>query len=226
MEQYPIVLIGFMGVGKTSVGSFLAKKTNVSFCDTDKMITKMEGATPGEIFKEKGESYFRKIESQILKDALINQGIISTGGGIVEVKDNVHELKNSKATIVYLYTDLPHIMNRLLRNMKRPIIEKSNSRQLYQLWKRRDQMYRNVADIVVDCANKRNNMVAAEVKLGIALRERQELNRKEIETSSKILSLEKEIERLTNQKQSLEKNLINRRFINVIEKGDKNSKKK
>ncbi|BDR57273.1 shikimate kinase [Xylocopilactobacillus apis] len=221
MNQNPIVLIGFMGVGKTSVGAFLAKKTKVNFCDTDKMITKTEGATPGEIFNKKGEPYFRRIESQILEQALKNNGVISTGGGIVEVKRNIHLLKKSKATIVYLYGDLPHIMHRLLRNTKRPIVERSTTRQLHDLWERRNQMYRAIADIVVDSTDKRNNVIAAEVNLGVALKNRKELTKKDIEDSSKILALEIEIERLNHKKQDIENQLSTQRFINVIKRGSK-----
>ncbi|BDR59542.1 shikimate kinase [Xylocopilactobacillus apicola] len=223
-KQNPIVLIGFMGVGKTSVGTFLAKKTKVNFCDTDKMITRMEKATPGEIFATKGEAYFRRQETHILEQALKHPGIISTGGGIVEVKRNISLLRKSQATIVYIYGDLPHIMKRLLRNQRRPLVEKSTTREFYQLWERRDQMYRSIADVVVDSTNKRNNIVAAEVKLGVALLERNELTRKEIEDSSRIMALEKEIEHLRAKKLNLESHLINQRFISVIKRGSKRSR--
>jgi shikimate kinase len=219
MKQNPIVLIGFMGVGKTSVGSFLAKKTKVPFCDTDKMITKSKGLTPGEIFNQKGERYFRQIETQVLAKALKCQGVISTGGGIVEVKQNLRLLKQSHATVVYIYGDLAHIMPRLLRNTRRPLIEKSTPRRLAELWEHRDKIYRSVADVIVDSTNKRNNFVAAEVNLGVALRNRQEMSRKEIEDSSRILSLEKELEILSRRKQNLENQLINHRFLNVIKAG-------
>lgn len=221
MATETIVLIGFMGVGKTSIGTFLARKTKVNFCDTDRMITKSQAATPQEIFQSHGEVYFRQVESKVLAQALTQHGIISTGGGIVELRYNLQLLRQSKATIVYLYGDLFHLMPRLLPNHKRPLIEHNSSRDLFELWQRRDKIYRSIADLIIDTTGKRNNVIAAEVKLGVALWQRHELSQKEIATSSQILSLERKIANLNHQKQILNQNLINHRYIDVINRGFK-----
>lgn len=221
MAVNTIVIIGFMGVGKTSVGTFLAKKTKVAFCDTDKMIVKSQGATPQEIFQQKGEVFFRQVESKILEQALAQPGIISTGGGIVELSRNLELLRQSKATIVYLYGELAQLMPRLLPNQKRPLLEHSTSRELAQLWQRRDQTYRNVADLVIDSTAKRNNMIAAEIKLGVALWQQHKLTAREIADSSHLLSLEREISNLTRQKRNLEQQVRNRRMVNVIDRSFK-----
>ena len=199
MATQTIVLIGFMGVGKTSIGTFLARKTKVNFCDTDRMITKSQAATPQEIFQTHGEVYFRQVESKVLAQALTQHGIISTGGGIVELKYNLQ----------------------LLRNHKRPLIEHNSSRDLFELWQRRDKIYRSIADLIIDTTGKRNNVIAAEIKLGAALWQRHELSQKEIAISSQILSLERKIANLNHQKQILNQNLINHRYIDVINRGFK-----
>ena len=82
-----IILIGFMGVGKTSVGQMLAKKLNFNFIDTDYEIEKVSSETIPNIFEIYGEDYFRKIENNILKKVLKeNNVVISTGGGIITNK--------------------------------------------------------------------------------------------------------------------------------------------
>ena len=84
-----VILIGFMGVGKTSVGKRLAKKLNFDFIDTDYEIELVEKKSISKIFEQDGEKYFRKLENNLLKDLVKNDNIvISTGGGIITTKEN------------------------------------------------------------------------------------------------------------------------------------------
>jgi shikimate kinase len=96
-----VVLIGPMGVGKTTVGKKLARALDVSFTDTDKEIVAAHGSI-SKIFENHGEEYFRNIESETLKKVLGSGGVIATGGGIVTVAENRQLL--SEHFVVYLST--------------------------------------------------------------------------------------------------------------------------
>jgi shikimate kinase len=148
MTNKPIVLVGPMGVGKTTVGKKLAKRLEIQFVDTDAVITKNHGDI-NEIFAAKGEPAFREIESDTLVPLLAGRCVISTGGGAV-----LHERTREAlalATVVYLSTDGKHIASRL-RGGNRPLIKNgiSDWRQIYAS---RKLLYEQVADITVDTSN-------------------------------------------------------------------------
>lgn len=148
MTNKPIVLVGPMGVGKTTVGKKLAKRLDVPFVDTDAVIAKNHGDI-SEIFATKGEPIFREIESDTLVPLLDRLCVISTGGGAV-----LHERTREAlalATVVYLSTDGKHIASRL-RGGNRPLIKNgiSDWRQIYTS---RKPLYEQVADITVDTSN-------------------------------------------------------------------------
>ena len=89
-----ISLIGMMGCGKTTIGELLAKELCYKFIDTDSLIVEKENRSINDIFENDGEQYFRKVETNVLKEALNNQNqIISTGGGIVKSNENITLLK-------------------------------------------------------------------------------------------------------------------------------------
>ena len=82
-----IVLAGFMGSGKTSVGKELSSRLGYSFIDTDKLIEELEGMPISRIFKEKGEAYFREVERSVVNEVSRQRDlIIATGGGVIKNK--------------------------------------------------------------------------------------------------------------------------------------------
>ena len=92
-----IILIGFMGAGKTSVGERLAKKLQFDFLDMDYKIEEVENKQITEIFEQYGESYFRELENKVINEYIQNENIvISTGGGIITTKENIEILKNEE----------------------------------------------------------------------------------------------------------------------------------
>ncbi|GGZ93934.1 shikimate kinase [Algibacter mikhailovii] len=122
-----IVLIGYMASGKTSVGKLLAKKLNYRFIDLDDFIEEKEGATIKEIFNSKGEIYFRKKETQYLKELLQaneENTVLSLGGGAPCFGENMDEVLKAKHAIsIYLKGTVPFLANKLVqKRSKRPLI--------------------------------------------------------------------------------------------------------
>ncbi|SHN16848.1 shikimate kinase [Cyclobacterium lianum] len=109
-----IVLVGMPGSGKSTLGRTLAEKLNCPFFDLDELIEKKEGTPIAAIFPEKGEGYFRNLESLVLEETLDQKQafVLATGGGAPCYNDNM-SLINAKAISVYLDVPLNHILDRL-----------------------------------------------------------------------------------------------------------------
>ena len=121
-----IFLVGYMASGKTTVGKELAEKINFQFIDLDEYIEKKEEMSVSEIFKAKGEIYFRKIETKYLIELIAsdNKFVISLGGGTPCYGNNLELLLNAnKAISIYLKASLNELVNRLFDDKnKRPLI--------------------------------------------------------------------------------------------------------
>ena len=138
-----IFLIGFMGVGKTYLGEKLAQILNLEFHDIDREIEKEAELDVNDIFKLKGEKVFRGLESGILKK-WEKFGIISTGGGIVELQENRDIIKTKKT--IWLNPSWQIIRSRIL-NSYRPLALDRSEDELYKLWNKRKELYRQCTDI-------------------------------------------------------------------------------
>jgi len=138
-----IFLIGFMGVGKTYLGEKLADKLNLEFHDIDREIEKKAELNVNDIFKIKGEKIFRELETEILKK-WNKPGVISTGGGIIELQENRDLIKTKKT--IWLNPSWQIIKSRIL-NSHRPLVLDRSEEELYKLWDLRKKFYRQCADI-------------------------------------------------------------------------------
>ena len=118
-----LILIGFMGTGKTTIGKHVARSLGFRFVDTDTLIAKEAGKTIPEIFEEDGEEAFRRLESEILRRcAGRSEQVISTGGGIVTRPENV-ELLRSAGYVIWLKASAETIYERVRRNRNRPLLQ-------------------------------------------------------------------------------------------------------
>ena len=146
-----VVIIGFMGVGKTEVSKALAKRLSMELLDTDALIEKKEGMTVSEIFAKKGEPYFRDLETKLLEE-LDESGrrIISTGGGMVLREDNVKRLKELGPLI--LLTASPEVIEkRLSKVADRPLLNvPDRGGKIREILDVRGPIYDRVADFTVD----------------------------------------------------------------------------
>jgi shikimate kinase len=140
-----IVLIGPMGVGKSTVGKKLAKALKVPFCDTDNLIIEEHGKI-SEFFAAYGEEAFREVEHIALARCLKAPGVVATGGGAVLHPKSQQLLKH--ATVVYLATDGKHMASRL-RNSSRPLL-KNGIDDWRRIYEARKSTYEECADLVID----------------------------------------------------------------------------
>lgn len=156
-----IILCGFMGSGKTVVGTELAKITGRKFVDTDEMIEKQQGIAIKAIFAARGEDYFRELEYECCRQVgEMNNCIVSTGGGAMTFQRNVDAVKES-GKIVFLDADFDVICERIGDSSTRPLFQdREKAKRLYD---ERKAKYLAAADIVID-----GNMSARKTALDIA----------------------------------------------------------
>lgn len=145
MSSLPIVLIGPMGVGKTTIGKKLAKRLSLEFVDTDALIIQKHGEIPA-IFESEGESVFRTYEEQALREALSEVRVIATGGGSVLSGTNQRLLEN--ATVIYLSTSGLHMKSRL-ENGNRPLL-KNGIADWKAIYEERKPLYERLATFEID----------------------------------------------------------------------------
>ena len=146
-----IILIGFMGSGKTTIGKILASDLALDYIDIDEFIEENTKMSIPEIFKKAGEAWFREQESFALSCMTDGKNrLISTGGGIVEREENIEVLKNG-GTVVYLKASPDKLWTRAGKDPNRPLsTDLSSFRKLYD---RRKARYEEAADIVIDTGN-------------------------------------------------------------------------
>ncbi|MDQ0256282.1 shikimate kinase [Evansella vedderi] len=159
-EWENIYLVGFMGVGKTTVGKELAKAIERSFVDLDEYIIQKQQLTIPEIFERFGESGFRKMETDALKDCFGKKAVVSTGGGIVEVESNIQCMEKS-GIIVFLNASFETIYDRIKGDSTRPLTNEGLS-GLKNRFERRIPLYKK-GKIIIDTEEKSVEEVIKEI---------------------------------------------------------------
>lgn len=156
-----IVLIGFMGCGKSSVGRRLAAMTGHRFVDTDDLITQTENRTIPEIFAAEGETYFREVEEKVFQDLVGVCGIIlSTGGGAV-LRDNNRQTMRKIGVVAWLHAQPDILFERASRTGKRPLLQTENPRETFDsLLTARLPIYQETADFCFDSDSLTHDEVA------------------------------------------------------------------
>lgn len=167
-----LVLIGFMGCGKSSVGRRLASLTGHRFVDTDDVIVQTEGRSIADIFATDGEAYFREVERRVAEDFVGVCGIVlSSGGGLVLREDNRETLKKI-GIVAWLDADPEVLFERATRSGKRPLLQTENPRETFdQLRASRQSFYEAAADFRLD-STQLGHEEAAQRLLDEALRHR------------------------------------------------------
>ena len=158
-----IILTGFMGVGKTSVGTKLANDLGYTFIDTDDLIEADQKMTINEIFAKKGERYFRDVETTIIRQVLERERlVISTGGGAV-IRDENREAFRQNGLTVCLMARPEVIYERVKEETHRPLLQVDDPRAtIRELLEHRARYYRQ-ADMTIDTSDKSIEEVIAEI---------------------------------------------------------------
>jgi shikimate kinase len=146
-----LILVGFMGTGKSSIGRHLARRLGFQFLDTDHLIVEREGRPVAEIFQRLGEDAFRKLETRTLESLEhLKRCVISTGGGIVLREEN-RDILRRLGFVVGLTAAPEIIFERVSRNDKRPLLQTENPKEtMHELLSGRAELYRQTAQFTLD----------------------------------------------------------------------------
>tara|TARA_B100000965_G_scaffold284359_1_gene242300 strand:+ start:216 stop:728 length:513 start_codon:yes stop_codon:yes gene_type:complete len=160
-----IVLLGMMGSGKSTIGYLLSNKINSDFYDIDKIIEEEEGLKITEIFENKGENYFRKIEEKIcLKILKFNKKIVSLGGGSFLNNKIREEIQNNHVSF-WLNWNTSTIIRRIKKNKNRPILKGMSENEINKLIMKRKKIYEK-AHLKINCENlSKNEIINKIIKL-------------------------------------------------------------
>lgn len=160
-----IVLVGYMGSGKTTIGKYISRELGYEFIDTDEYIMKKEGLSVNDIFSEKGEEYFRRLETDAIRelgDGLHNT-VIATGGGLPMRGEN-RKLLKALGMVYYLKTGADAIFRRISGNKDRPLLLCENPyERICSMLNEREPAYLRSADVVIYTDNKSVKAVAKEI---------------------------------------------------------------
>ena len=158
-----LTLTGMMGVGKSTIGKILAKQLNYKFVDVDKLIEDKEGSTINFIFKNKSESYFRKIENDItLAELKKYNSVISMGGGAF-LNHSIRTSAKKLSTSFWLDVPIDELIKRLDKNYKRPLLSKKNIKnEIKKIYFDRKKIY-NEADFRIKCETLKSEEIARKI---------------------------------------------------------------
>lgn len=160
-----IILIGFMGAGKTSIGQEIAALENLKFVDTDRWIEDRQGRSISDIFAEKGEACFRDMETEALRQLMkeTQRMVIAVGGGLPVRAENRAYLREL-GTVIYLTASAGTLEERLSCDTTRPKLRGGSLREkIAELMKAREEIYRAAAQRTVSTDNKSVRQIAKEI---------------------------------------------------------------
>ncbi len=162
MRADNVILIGFMGAGKSAIGRLLARRLGRCFVETDDMIVAREGRPIPEIFRVEGEERFRQLEAEALDALKLKSGdVIATGGGL-PCREGRMEALREVGTVVWLAGDFADLYERARRSADRPMLSGRTAEELGTLYRTREPYYRR-AHIVVDTSGLGPDQVVARV---------------------------------------------------------------
>lgn len=150
-----IILIGFRGTGKTTVGKILAQRLGKEFIDADEYLEQKEKRTIKDIFREGGEALFREVEAKIIEElCLLDNKVIATGGGAILREENIRNLKRN-GILILLETDVDTVYKRIYADIqtrqRRPnLTNRDGYQEIEYLLEYRRPLYDRIADFVVN----------------------------------------------------------------------------
>jgi shikimate kinase len=154
-----IVLIGMPGSGKSTVGKSLALILNYDFIDTDLLIRELEGRELRDIVNRDGLEYFLSIQEKVILELDIKRSVIATGGSVIYSSLSMGHLKKSGTTI-YLKNSFEILAQRAGTNRR---LARSKGQSLEDVFEEREPLYRDYADLTIDCSDKKPEDLALEI---------------------------------------------------------------
>ncbi len=160
-----LVLVGMMGVGKSTVGRMVASELARPLFDSDEMIEERTGRTVREIWSADGEAAFRTLETETLLEALAEpeQSVIAAAGGVVLSERNRLALAGADAHVVWLLAEVDVLVDRVRMGMHRPLLDDDPEGTLRRMYVEREPLYQEVADAIVSVDHRSPNDVAKAV---------------------------------------------------------------
>lgn len=172
MRGRAIVLMGFMGTGKSEVGRRLAQRLGRAFLDTDQLVEERAGKRVAAIFADDGEATFRRLEREAVVDAAGRGGaVIAVGGGAVLDPDNVRCLRDA-GMLVYLTARPEVILRRVGDGTSRPLLRDDPRGAVTRLLAERGPVYAGAADVTIDTSEQNADQVVKEIQQALARSER------------------------------------------------------
>lgn len=154
-ENGNIILIGFMGSGKTTFGKWISEKHGMKFIDTDGYIENKQGRLIKDIFRESGEEVFRDMETAAVRELIDNttNTVVSVGGGL-PLREINRKLLRQLGCVVFLDTSVDELVRRLDKDTSRPLLAGGDVRQkIESLMQARMEYYKEAADLIVTTTN-------------------------------------------------------------------------
>ena len=161
-----VILIGFMGCGKTTVGLRLSYRLRKTVTDTDKEIEREEKRSIADIFASDGEEYFRRKETECLRKLIksVRNHIVSVGGGL-PMREVNRELLHELGQVFYLRAKAETIYERLQGDTTRPLLQCSDPQEKIRvLMEQRDQHYKDAADVIIQVDGKSFEQILNEIE--------------------------------------------------------------
>ena len=159
-----VLLVGFMGVGKSTTGKVLAQRLGCRYVDSDERVKERTGLTVPELFAQRGEPAFRAEESEVLREACqaVDGVVVGVAGGAVLDPAN-RALMRTTGTVVWLRARLETIVQRVGDGRSRPILGDDPAAAVRRLYPQREPLYAELADVVVDVDDVGPDQVAGEI---------------------------------------------------------------
>lgn len=172
MRGRAIVLMGFMGTGKSEVGRRLAQRLGRAFLDTDQLVEERAGKRVAAIFADEGEATFRRLEREAVADAA-NRGsaVIAVGGGAILDPENVRTLREA-GVLVYLTARPEVILRRVGDATSRPLLRDDPQSAVARLLAERGPVYAAAADVTVDTSEHPADQVVRDIQQALTRSER------------------------------------------------------
>ena len=162
MPERNVILVGFMGAGKSVCGRLLARRLGRCFVETDDMITSREGCSIPEIFARHGEARFRQLEAEAVEALALKSGdVVATGGGL-PCREGMMDTLRGLGTVVWLRGEPADLLERARRQGARPMLDGRSDDDVVALYRARERYY-GQAHLTVDTSGRTVDQVVAEL---------------------------------------------------------------